>query len=306
MIDPNTALLDGPGTASSLRRARWPGIAVLMAVAVIVLTMPPVDGRRVAGLPVPITLPGPPSIGTCLQPVASAASSAEFPRFGSCDSGTALGEVIAVRFRDAGASSEPAEEDCTAAIAEYAGLSVMATGFRPHNSVVNRELPWQVPFRPARQWVRQAPMLPHATSAWDACVASPPTTWQVGSLAGAFAGGHLPAGYGRCWVARNPEPRDAVIACAWPHTAELVGVVSGPGTDDAGLVDRSCRRLAADLLARTDPTVNGALVVRADWGDPLDDHAATTAYCYVATADDRLVEGSFVGLGESAISYFGS
>jgi hypothetical protein len=305
MTGPTAAVLEGPASTGSLRRPRWPGIVVLVAVIVTVLALPPVDGRRVAGLPVPIDLPRPPPVGACLQPVAQIGS-ADFPRFGRCDSGTALGEVVSVRFRVAGASGQPPDEDCTAAIADYAGLSVTATGFRPRTPAMDRDLPWRVPFDPSRQWLRQAPGLPPGTSSWDACVASPPTTWQVGSLADAFAGGRLPAGYGRCWVARNPEPRDAVIACAWPHKAELMAVVSGAGTDDAGLVDRSCRRLAADLLARPDPTVNGTLVVRAGWGDPLDDNTATSAYCYVATADDRLVEGSFVGLGESAVSYFGS
>ena len=304
MTDPAAALLDGPATPG-LRRARWPGITILVAVAVIVLALPPVDGRRVSGVPIAIDLPAPPPIGACLQPVGWAGSSAEFPRFGSCNSDTALGEVVAVRYRGARASGPPAEGDCTSAIADYAGLSETATGFRPYG-VAGRDLPWMVPFAPMHQWLRQAPGLPTRTSNWDACVASPPTTWQLGSLADAFAGGRLPAGYGRCWVARNPEPDDATIACAWPHTAELVGVVAGPGANDADLLDKSCRRLAGTLLARSDPTVDGALAIRVGSGDPIDDDAATSAYCYLATVDDRLVDGSFVGLGESAISYFGS
>lgn len=305
MTEPTVPVLDGPGPSGSLDRARWPGIALLIAVTIIVLVLPPVDGRRSSGVAVPIDLPRAPSIGACLQPVGRPGSSAAFPRFGSCESGTALGEVVAVRLRVAGASLPPPEDDCSAEIAEYAGLTVTATGFRPPRPATDGGLRWQVPFEPAHQWLRQAPELPPGTSEWDACVSSPPTTWQLGSLAGAFTGGRLPAGYGRCWVARSPDPEDAMIACAWPHTAELVGVVSGPGSDDAELVDRSCRRLAADLLARPDPTVNGALTVRAGRGDPLGD-TRTTAYCYVATADNRLVDGSFVGLGESAISYFGS
>lgn len=305
MTEPAVPVLDGPGTSASRGPARWPGIVLLIAVTAIVLVLPPVDGRRLSGVAVPIDLPRAPSIGACLQPVGRTGSSAEFPRFGSCESGTALGEVVAVQYRMTGKSLPPAEPDCTADIAEFAGLTVTATGFRPGRPAADRELPWRVPFEPAHQWVRQAPGLPPATSDWVACVASPPTTWQLGSLADAFIGGRLPAGYGRCWVARNPEPQDAMIACAWPHTAELVGVVSGPGSDDAELVDRSCRRLAADLLARPDPTVNGALTVRARRGDPLGD-TVTTAYCNVATSDDRLVDGSFVGLGRSAISYFGS
>lgn len=302
MTDPTASVLDAPAITIPLRRVRWPGVALLMAVTVIVLVLPPVDGRRVSGVPVPIDLPGPPPIGACLQPVEAAG----FPRFGSCDSGAALGEVVTVRYRPAGASTPPAEDVCTAAIAGYAGLAVTDSGLRRAGPPPARELPWLIPFVPAHQWLRQAPGLPARTSAWDACVASPPTTWQLGSLAGAFAGGRLPAGYGRCWVARDPKPDDAMIACAWPHNAELVGVVQGMGSGDADRVDASCRRLAAALLMRPDPTANGALAVRVGWGDPLDDGTTSTAYCYLATADHRLVDGSFVGLGESAISYFGS
>lgn len=307
MTGSSGTIADKPEAVDPNRQARRSGIVLLIAVVVVVLALPPAGGRRVAGRPGPIGLPEPPAVGQCLQPVEPAGSSPRFPRFGTCDSGTALGEVAAVRFRAAGASGPPSEDDCTAAIAGYAGLRTTATGFGLPGPSAQQDPQWRIPFQTAPEWVRQAPELPNGASRWDACVASPPMmNRQVGTLADAYAGGRLPAGYGRCWVARNPEPQDAMIACAWPHIAELLGVVARPATDDADRTAGSCRRLAAQLLGRPDPTVDGALAVRVGWGDPVEDAAGTSAFCYLATADGRLIEGSLVGLGRSAISYFGS
>jgi hypothetical protein len=304
--------VDGWETSSLIARpGRWVGLVLLAAVVVIVVAVPPADGRLVAGRPQAAGLSAAPRPGQCLtvplfdRGLADAAP--VFPRFDGCGHGEALGEVVAVRIRSSAEPGPPPTGACHEAVAAYAGLRRTPAGYVPGRGAALADgVAWVYPFESDEQWVPQAPNLPAETSAWNACVASPPTTMQVGSLADAFAGGRLPAGYGRCWVARNPKPRDAVIACAWPHTAELLGVAAGPGPDDAGHVDASCRRLAAELLARPDPTVDGALLVRVGWGDPLESHPATTTYCYLVTADDRLVEGSFVGLGESAISYFGS
>ena len=288
-------------------RARWAGIVLLVAVAVLALALPPLGGRRVAGRPGPIELPDPPAVGQCLQAAEPAGTSPRFPRFGTCDSGSALGEVAAVRFRVAGAAGPPGEDDCTAAIASYAGLRPTATGWGLPGPAARQDPVWRIPFQAAPEWVRQAPGLPTSASGWDACIASPPmVNWQRGSLADAYAGGHLPAGYGRCWVARDPEPQDAMLACAWPHVTELLGVVTGASTDDPDRTAGSCRHLAAQLLGRPDPTVDGALAVLVGQGDPIDDDTETAAFCYVATTDGRLVEGSLVGLGGAAIDYFGS
>src|SRR6478752_108344 len=241
--------VDGWETSSLIARpGRWVGLVLLAAVVVIVVAVPPADGRLVAGRPQAAELPAAPRPGQCLTmppfDPGSADAAPVFPRFDRCGQGDALGEVVAVRIRSSAELGPPPTVTCHEAVAAYAGLRRTPAGHVPSRADVLADgVTWIYPFESDQQWVPQAPNLPAETSAWFACVAGPPTTMQVGSLADAFAGGRLPAGYGRCWVARNPKPRDAVIACAWPHTAELLGVAAGPGPDDAGHVDASCRRL---------------------------------------------------------------
>ncbi|HEY7814788.1 MAG TPA: hypothetical protein VIC62_16195 [Nakamurella sp.] len=296
-------VIAGPG--------RWVGLVLLAAIGVIVVAVPPADGRRVPGRPQAVELPVPPRPGQCLMaPLFDPGSAPDpppaFPRFDRCDSGTALGEVVVVHTRSSAETGPPPTGACRDAVAAYAGLRRTPAGYVPtHGDAPTDEVSWIYPFESDQQWVPQAPDLPAATSTWFACVAGPPTTRQQGSLESAFAGGRLPPGYGRCWVATNPAPGNAVVACAWPHTAELVGIATDVSAIDPSVVQGSCQRLAARLLDRSDPTVDGRLSVRIGQGDPLGGGAPNTAFCYLAGTDGRLLEGSMIGLGPAAITYLG-
>ncbi len=336
-----------PGSGSSITaHGRWLGLVLLAAVALLMVAVPPVDGRRIAGNPRPAGLPAAPQPGDCLlapatvparpapadAPTApwSGSTSPMFARFGPCDRGSPLSEVVAVHSRSGGEPGSPPDADCRDAVAGYAGLRRTPAGYVPLADAnpstapgtdgvgpdpVVESVEWTYPFRAAQRWVAQAPSLPGPASTWFACIAGPPTTPQQGALKDAFAGGRLPPGYGRCWVATDPRPGDATVACAWPHISELLGVavVADPATIDTSQLQQSCLRLSGRLLGRADPTVGGQLSIRAERGDPLGatgpgttgstTATAGAAFCYASVTGGRLAQGSVVGLRSAAITY---
>jgi hypothetical protein len=253
-----------------------------------------------------------PRVGQCLLMPGQIGTGSGDTSFGPC-AGTTLGEVVAVHHRAIGSPAPPPDISCRVAAVRYAGLRDIGAGYVP---AVSRFPPtaaggstgagrpaWTFPFRVETRWVAQAPGLPAPTSTWYACVASPPTTWQQGTLAGAFAGGRLPGGYGRCWVATDPQPGNAMVACRWPHTSELIGIATPGGDVGEASVQQSCRELAAVLLGRADPTVDGAVSAGVSRGNPVDPTASGAVFCYLRTTDGRLLEGSLVGLKSASLSY---
>ncbi len=286
------------------------GIALVLAAVAVATVLPGLGGRRIDGTPIPAALAASPRIGECLLMPGQTGTGSGDASFGPCD-GTTLGEVVAVHHRAIGSPAPPPEISCRASAVRYAGLLDLGTGYAPAGSPPtsaagspSAEPPaWTYPFRVDTRWIPQAPTLPATTSAWYACLASPPTTWQQGTLAGAFTGGRLPGAYGRCWVTTDPRPGNAMVACRWPHSAELIGIAAVDGDVAPAALQQSCRQLAAALLGRADPTVDGAVSAEVGPGDPIDPMASGAAFCYLRTADDRLIDGSLVGLKSASLSY---
>src|SRR6478672_5718222 len=109
--------VDGWETSSLIARpGRWVGLVLLAAVVVIVVAVPPADGRLVAGRPQAAGLSAAPRPGQCLtvplfdRGLADAAP--VFPRFDGCGHGEALGEVVAVRIRSSAEPGPPPTGAC--------------------------------------------------------------------------------------------------------------------------------------------------------------------------------------------------
>jgi hypothetical protein len=124
-------------------------------------------------------------------------------------------------------------------------------------------------------------------------------------LAEAFDGGKLPDGFGFCWAQSMPSAKGAV-ACGGRHLAELVSLGTIP--DGAAIapadIDDSCKRLAAQVIGRSDPTAAGELAV----GTSVSPEAARAAgqplhvICYFEPLK-RALFGSLIGLRDRPIPY---
>ncbi len=267
-----------------------------------------------------IALPGPPDPGTCLQvPTGTQVTTTtpptlpQRPRFGRCDAGQTLGEVVTVHDEPTWEIGPPTTDDCGMAAAVYAGLLVTVDGddyvteLAGSGRASDDPVSWRFPFAPVTQWVAQAPDLPMKNSTWFACVVQPPTGGQQGSLAAAFTGGRLPDSYGICWATAAPAPGTPMVGCGSPHLTELLGgaTVADGGDGVPGPIEQSCHDLAVRLLGRDDPTAAGALTVNVWQGNPITGTSSRDVACYLGVTGDRPIEGSLIGLKAGAITYAG-
>jgi hypothetical protein len=199
--------------------------------------------------------------------------------------------------------------DCYRSSLEYSGLfgrdgRYVLAGRSPDGPVS-----WNLTINVRSAWVVPAALLRTAGQSWAACVAAPLSgaTFR-GRLDGAFSGGALPDEFGFCWEQRTPGGKGSV-SCGGPHLAELVSLGTIP--DASGIapadIEGSCRRLAALVIGRSDPTAGGLLAVGTSVSAP---HVAPVpplpqplnVVCYFESLVGPL-SGTVVGLHDRPIPY---
>lgn len=309
--------------------------AILVLFAFVGATvLSSVVGRGLAGTPIAVPLPDPPTVGDCLLAPAAPPLDANpanpadpagawtgpiRPAFGPCDpagldpvAGPA-GEVVAVRAltgadrtTGTGRTAGTAETGCRSSALIYAGLRPLGDAFAVPGTPADDPIRWRYSVDVQTTWITSLPDHPGAGS-WAACVARPGATGSgPGRLADAFAGGALPGGYGTCWQSVELSAAVQVVDCREPHVAELIALGRAVGAEpvDPELVRQSCLAQAALVLRRPDPTAGGALAIRVDPDRPPTARAALSPACFVtAAADGRRLVGSVVGIGDGPVSF---
>lgn len=295
------------------------GVALVVVALAAVMVVPALPGIRSIGTAVPIALPAVPEVGDCVVELSGVVvdpdeSPPRIPmddvRLGSCR-GSIAGEVVGF-WPDAQALADAPRSrragPCYPPMAEFAALNV--------NAAAPAVEPWveePVSWRPTLAYqaylVTPTDLERRAGRDWSACVVAPPGGGGYrGSLAGAFADGSLPVGFGSCWSPDPAGPLRGPGDCAAPHTAQLLatgwnGTHESTSTAD---VQASCSRVAGRLIGTEDPTRDGQLAFVADRMGRL-----TTAWsgnpsslgCFVTTAGPRQLVGLVTGLGERPVPY---
>lgn len=297
---------------------RLAGALLVLLTIVGVTVIASATGIRLAGSPIAVALPGPPSIGECMLTGPAGASSAstsstpDVPAFGPCGSagvGTfaaMAGEVVAVRTTtgtDRSIASNPA--DCRRSALAYAGLRPRGDAWTVPGTPVDDPIRWTYSVDVETTWVTQVPARPEASS-WAACVARPAAAASgPGRLVNAFGGGALPGGYGTCWQSDDLSAGVQMVDCDEPHVAELIalGRAVGDRPVDPERAQQSCVGQASIVLRRADPTVDGTLAIRLHPARTQSGRSELNPACFVTAADDRRIVGSLVGLGQAPVTF---
>lgn len=299
---------------------RWAGALLVLLTIVGVTVIASATGIRLAGSPIAVALPGPPSIGECMlaDPAAgiSAAGSSTSPRvpsFGPCGSAgvgrfvARAGEVVAVRTTtgtDRAIASNPA--DCRPSALAYAGLRPRGDAWTVPGAPADDPIRWSYSVDVETTWVTQVPSRPEA-SGWAACVARPAAAASgPGRLVDAFGGGALPGGYGTCWQSDDLSAGARMVDCDEPHVAELIALGRAVGDQpvDPERARQSCVGQASIVLRRADPTVDGTLAIRLHPARTQTGQSELSPACFITAADDRRIVGSLVGLGPAQVKFF--
>jgi hypothetical protein len=292
---------------------RWWGAAVVVAVLLAALV-----GRGVAGTPITgsaqrAALPGPPSVGDCLQAAPTVRGAAfDSPRSrvfsartGPCADAN-FGEVVSVQdidsFRgshtDRSAVLDPGA--CQQPAADYLGWA--APESEPHAAGT---VSWQ----PA-VWQDLALLGPDAAEfgagqRWLSCILLPRLTPYAGSVRGSRPGPAVDA-LGSCRPTAN-ETADPSVACGEPHISEVFGIGTvGPAQVPELL--QACRQLISSETGLTDPAAAGALSIWVEVGGSGDgpprsggDAGSSTGRCTASAAGGRQLNASLLGVGDGPL-----
>ena len=252
------------------------------------------------------------------------------PAFGAAAAGRCtgpvLGEVVEVLTdRDAvtvaltQTSGADRDARCRDAAVEYVGLrsadpatSEAGATRLPGPAADASPLEWSPALPIEARWVGPDRLRRQVGQLWMACVLTPDSEQPYrGTARATFGTGAPPPALGLCWPVGDLDSLPRAVDCAGPHRGQLMAVGSLPEPDRADFtaVHRSCREVVSRLMLRADPEASGDLVVRTDPAEPPPTRRFTqgpvTVACFVASADGRELDGSVMGLGESAVRYAG-
>ncbi len=292
------------------------GLVLLVLVALAAVTLPNLSGRRVAGQPLALIVPGPPVPGTCLSNRARPAASTD--RVGAtavaCD-GPHRTEVVAVYpvppdpIRvDVGHGQVAVVDRCSWDLAAYLGGFDVLLASDP--SLQQQFGPWL-----ARQVVLPSRLEPDRTQRllgqrWTACVANAGVKVFTGSVRSSYSGSRMPPQLARCRAAAKDA---GYVPCSEPHSTELIATTQYhyPAPDQAGLVV-TCRALVTRLTGLDDPTAGNALAVvvardqvPVDGVGVFDESRTYEAGCAVSAVGGRKLVGSVIGLGGAPLPWAG-
>lgn len=311
----------------------------MVAVVAAAIVVPARDGLRVVGTPSMSALPADPMIGDCLlEPTADfwadarRALSADSPQepaaahpsehknvlapvFGTCDQRQVAGEVVAI-ISAAGDPQTREREiagsglDCRASALEYAGLVRLPDRYSVVGEPSDNPVTWQLSIDLRGSWVLPSPLLQAAGRTWAACVVAPTTAQPyVGSIAGAFRDGQLPAPFGTCWDRPESSAGNRSLACDQPHKAELIstGTVPIRSETTSAEIRRSCEELAGLVMRRADPTAAGGITVHIspDLADSVVRRAPNLDVVCFVSPTEHSIAGSVIGIGDRPVPYAG-
>lgn len=309
---------------------------MVVAVCAAAALVPLASGLRVAGTGRAVELPADPRIGDCvvgapagslqapgqLSPAAAPSSRSSAATvapdapllvgFAPCRGQPVIGEIVGVASSPAVARTvvaPPVGLDCRSSALDYAGLTSVDNRFVLPGQPPGDPVSWNLSIDTGNRWVLPAPWLQAAGKTWSACIVTPRDSGLYrGRLAGAFAGERLPDAFGTCWDSTQVSAASQRANCDEPHAAELISagrVLDLAGTGSAAIV-ASCAALAARVMGREDPTASGELVLQTSpvaARIDLRTSGSLSVLCYVASADDRKLTGSVVGLGSRPVPF---
>jgi hypothetical protein len=295
---------------------RHSGVVILILALIVVMVVPMVNGRRVAGSPIAIDFPAPPAVGDCVRPPLPEATAnnrtrgqiaVTAVRFGPC-TGYVAGEVVSVGDANsiATAPDSPYSRDrCSSDIAAYAGLQ---TSRRPDTirEGSNSSIQWTPTFAGESLLIVPSSAERNAGQRWVACLAVPVVQQPYqGSLRGGYTTG-LPDQFGLCWTAVDLSLKAALIPCSESHPAELLatGWIASRSALSIDEITASCVEVAAEVMKTPDPTHDGKVrvvldAVRQGWAATPD--APLTVGCLLTSSDTHQLTGTVIGLGDRPV-----
>jgi hypothetical protein len=296
------------------------GAGLLVLAVVVVSAVPALDGRRVAGSPVPIDVPPPPRVGHCLAELeferrngGSMAAADRVDQTVDC-ARPHVGEVIAVgptasfpRTKN-GSATVPDLGTCAEILHSYMGVA----GSLQSGDQLG---PWQPPASGRFWYMRPDELEQRAGAGWLACVVSSRHGPVTGSVADAYADRARANPLAICHF--DGTVRFAVsVPCVEPHAAEVFGWrTADVAVTNQEALDASCRQLAQRLTGMPDPTAGGALRVRTlrvytdnngvlQAGDPpVPWHGYGRAVCSLVAEPPRLLGDTLTGLGDRPVPF---
>lgn len=292
------------------------GLLLLVLVVLTAVALPNLGGRRTAGHPIAMIVPGPPAPGTCLSNQVSGAPSPDQVGVAtvSCD-GPHRTEVVAVYPAppapirvDVGHGQVAVVDRCSWDLAGYLGGFDVLLASDPSLQLFG---PWL-----ARPVVRPSRLEPDRTQRvlgqdWTACVADAGVRVFSGTVRSSYGGGagtRMPAQLARC---RASATDTGYLPCSTPHSTELMATTQYhyPAPDEAGLV-ATCRALVTRLTGFDDPTAGGALAVvvardqvPVDGVGVFDESRTYEAGCAVSAVGGRKLVGSVIGLASAPLPW---
>lgn len=296
------------------------GVALVVVALAAVMVVPTLSGIRSSGRAVPIALPAPPAVANCVAELgagvvdpddAPPSVSMDLVLLGSCR-GAIAGEVVAFWPDQRALADAPRSRragPCYLPLAQYAALNMNAGTSGPVEPWVVEPVSWRPTLAYQAFLITPTDLERRAGRDWSACVIAPAGGGDYrGSLAGSFADGALPVGFGSCWTPDTTGLLSGPAECARPHAAQLLAT-GWNGTHEftsAADVVTSCGRVAGRLMDTGDPTRGGQLTFVADrmsriatgWnGNP------STLGCFVTAANQRQLVGLVTGIGEGPIPF---
>ncbi len=297
---------------------RLAGIVVLILALAVVVVVPSLEGRRVAGNATATTFPDPPAVGDCLRsrPTPAGSSGALVSvrvtdlDLGSC-AGSVGGEVVAFWPTVAIAAAAPSARfggPCYLQAAEYAGLRSTARTTDVPGAPSGLHVRWKPTISFNAVEVVPGEEEERAGRQWSACLVVPLSGLDYrGTLRGSVARG-LPPEFGLCFAATDLGTMPELQRCGHPHRAELVatGWVPDRSAVTVPELNQSCVGVAGRLMGSDDPTRGGQLTVVTDRMTAQTDGRSDGALaigCFVTAAAGQLLSGSVIGLGERAVPF---
>ena len=289
------------------------GLVLLVVVVLAAVTLPNLAGRRAAGHPVAVVVPGPPAPGTCLSNRSAAGSPPDTVGVAtvSCD-GPHRTEVVAVYpgppdpIRvDVGHGQVAVVDRCSWDLAGYLGGFDVLLASDPSSQLFG---PWS-----ARQVVLPSRLEPDRTQRvlgqdWTACVANAGVRVFSGSVRSSYGDSRMPAQLARC---RESATDAGYVPCSSPHSTELFATTQYhyPAPDQTALA-ATCRALVTRLTGHDDPTAGGALTVvvardqvPVDGVGVFDESRTYEAGCAVSAVGGRKLVGSVIGLAGAPLPW---
>ncbi|SDO26705.1 Septum formation [Nakamurella panacisegetis] len=266
---------------------RFVGAVLIALMAVAVITVPGVLGRRLTGSAAPALHVNPPlEIGNCLGPLntpqelntivdvvpvvaCTRAHSAEVIAVGRIDP---VDYPVRPTVADAAFTSGPLSEQCDQAAAKFLGWGTKNTVPRIQVSFFTRlTIPGELEWRLGQRWY--------------ACELMPGVLDYPISYDGTAQNASFrtpPDAFANC----ADGPGETRISCREPHHAEQL--TSSYGKSAGG--DGNCRALVAKVIGTSDPTFNGQLAV-------LSRVQGGASQCWVTTTSSRYLTATLINHG---------